>query len=212
MKRRHFFGVGCLALLHLSAGASTAFAQGMAKDALPTGFGKVANNGAPLPDSAALGPAPSDWACTRHGPSGLVFEVKLAAAGLLRSAANTYSWRDTSSARNGGVEGAVNGGLCSGSGCDTQAYIAAVNSAALCGYSNWRLPTRSELQILLTLEGQGTGSPVAVPAYFPSMRADGYWTGSNFAANPEAAWVVQFDTGQTRWQPKARALHVLLVR
>lgn len=201
-----------MALLAACSGSGSVVAQDIAKDVPPTGFRKIANNGAQLPDSATLGSAPLDWACTRHAPSGLVFEVKHAAAGQLRSAANTYSWRDADGSRNGGVIGVANGGTCAGSACDTQGYIAAVNNAALCGYSNWRLPTRTELQILLGLDGQGTGIPVVAQAYFPTLRADGYWTGSNFAANPNAAWSVHFDNGQTRWRPKSSALHVLLVR
>jgi len=178
----------------------------------PTGFSKLSNSGASLPLSATLGPAPSDWACTRHAPSGLVFEVKLPGAGALRSAGNTYSWRSNNAAQNGGVVGSAGGGACSGSVCDTEAYAAAVNSAALCGFTNWRLPTRGELQIIATLTGQGSGTPVSEPTYFPNMSTSGYWTSTNFAANPNAAWSQHFDTGQARWTEKQNALRVLLVR
>jgi hypothetical protein len=203
--------LGLLGLILLTAGVARAQVP-VPEGTFPTGFGKISNSGANLPASAVLGPGPSDWACTRHGPSGLVFEVKLAGSGALRSAANTYSWRSTDSASNGGVVGNAGGGVCAGSGCDTQAYVAAVNSAALCGFTNWRLPSRRELQILSTLVGQGSGTPVSEPTYFPNMGVDGYWTGSNFAANPLAAWSLHFDTGQARWTEKQRALRVLLVR
>jgi hypothetical protein len=180
--------------------------------AMPTGFGKISNGGASLPDSAALGPGTSDWACTRHSPSGLVFEVKLPGSGALRSGVHTYSWRSTSAAQNGGVAGTAGAGTCTGSACDTEAYIAAVNASALCGFSNWRLPTRRELQILATLVGQGSGVPVVDAGFFPNMAADGYWSSTSFAANPEAAWSVHFDTGQGRWRLKRTAQRVLLVR
>lgn len=199
-------------LILLSLAAAATAQSPLPEGTYPTGFSKLSNSGTNLPDSATLGPAPSDWACTRHGPSGLVFEVKLPGSGALRSAGNTYSWRSTNAASNGGVVGNAGGGVCSGSNCDTEAYVAAVNSAALCGFTNWRLPTRRELQIIATLDGQGTGTPVSEPTYFPNMSTAGYWTATNFAANPDAAWSLHFDTGRARWTEKQNDLRVLVVR
>ena len=38
-------------------------------------FTKVANDGASLPESAALGPGPGNWACTYDNTTGLLWEL-----------------------------------------------------------------------------------------------------------------------------------------
>ncbi|MBK8285108.1 MAG: DUF1566 domain-containing protein [Ahniella sp.] len=175
-------------------------------------FSKIANNGTVLADSATLGSAPGDWGCTRHNGSGLIFEVKVATPSSLRNAASTYSWLNNSAASNGGVAGTANGGTCTGSACDTQSYVAAVNASGLCGSSAWRLPTGRELQLVLGSAATGTGVPVADQNYFPNMSTGAYWTGTNFAANPQAAWAVAFDDGRAAWRGKDSSLRILVVR
>src|SRR3989338_1439978 len=81
------------------------------------------------------------WACVRDNQSGLVWEVKSNEHGL-QNINNTYSWYDPDEKTNGGFDGKANGGACTGSNCDTDSYIKAVNAKKLCGLNDWYLPSR----------------------------------------------------------------------
>ncbi|MBL8299691.1 MAG: DUF1566 domain-containing protein [Rhodanobacteraceae bacterium] len=204
--------LGLALLLDSFVATQAADSQGGKALAGLTDFVKVGNNGSLLASGAVLGPGATDWACTRQVSTRLTWEVKLPAAGVLRSASNTYSWRDSDNSRNGGTPGLANGGSCSGSACDTQAFVAAVNATQLCGYSDWRLPSKSELQGIVVQSGQGTGTAVTPGSYFPSVSASAYWTGINLAPNPAMAWVVAMDLGNGIYRNKATPLRVMLVR
>jgi hypothetical protein len=182
--------------------------------AAPSGttYSKIANNGSVLADSATLGTGATDWACTLVNATRLVFEVKRDAPGTLRDYRNSYTWYDTDGSRNGGNPGSVGGGMCAGSNCDTQGYVAAVNAAALCGYTDWRLPNRVELQSIVATANQGTGTPTVDAAFFPNLTAGAYWAASNFAGNAAAAWVVHFDDGRATWREKDTPRAVVVVR
>ena len=56
------------------------------------------------------------------------------------------------------------------SSCNTEAYVEALNRIALCGFTDWRLPTVAELV-------DTAGFPAASSAYFPSPVPGWYWTG-----------------------------------
>jgi len=70
--------------------------------------------------------------------------------------------------------------------CDTEKFVADVNAAALCGYNDWRMPTRREL---LTLVHAGTWNPSIDATYFPNTNAVAFQTGSSFV--PASARVVR---------------------
>ena len=108
-------------------------------------FLKVGDSGEPLPVSTTI-----PHACVKDNVTGLMWEVKTpSGSGGLHDGNNTYTWYDTNPSTNGGAPGEANGGTCSNSMCDTQSFVAAVNSAGLCGYNDWRMPTVTELQGLL---------------------------------------------------------------
>jgi hypothetical protein len=50
---------------------------------------KVANSGSVLPESAVLGSAPGEWACTRDNVTGLIWEVKTTSG--LRNQSHSYT-------------------------------------------------------------------------------------------------------------------------
>lgn len=204
------WGLLALLLTTLSVGQGEA-ASTTNKAILDLNYTKIANNGTSLPDAATLGSAPTEWGCTRHNASNLMFEVKIVTPGSLRHAANTYSWLNTNASSNGGNSGLANSGACSGSACDTQAYVAAVNAAGLCGASNWRLPTPSELQRIVS-SGAGTGTAVVNSAFFPNVAAGRYWTQTNVAGIPTHAWSIGFDDGNALPKSKTLAYRIMLVR
>lgn len=174
-------------------------------------FTKIANNGTDLTAGASLGSAATDWACTRDNVTGLVWEVKTTSG--LRSTSNTYTWYSTDTTSNGGNAGTANGGTCSGgSGCDTKKFVADGNAAALCGYTDWRMPTAKELQSLVDFSLSGTGPATIDATYFPNTQAGWYWSADNFAADPTNAWSVYFGDGSTGHGLKPVSYYVWLVR
>ena len=155
-------------------------------------YSKIANSGSTLAASAALGAAATDWACTKDNVTGLIWEIKTTSG--LRSVYHTYFWYSSNAATNGGNVGALGTDSCGGTlaaysnQCNTQNYVAAVNAAALCGATDWRLPSRREL---LTIVHAGATNPSIDGTYFPNASAtDSNWTSATYTADPANAWVV----------------------
>ncbi|MCC6596530.1 MAG: DUF1566 domain-containing protein [Rhodanobacteraceae bacterium] len=147
----------------------------------PGDFTKIAHDGSALPAAAAPGDGPKGWACTRDNRSGLIWEVKTG-AGTWREGQHTYTPFDSNPATNGGWLGYrdATSGRCdrdrmAGRSCNTEAYTAAVNAAALCGRADWRLPTVAEL---VGIAGERSAAAVqATAAHFPNSAEGWYWTG-----------------------------------
>ena len=133
-------------------------------------FSRLDTAGKELPEKT--GP----WACLRDNRSGLLWEVKSDDESVRHYTA-TFSWYEPN-ATNHREKGFRDKGSCHPSmrgQCDTAGYIEALNKLQLCGKSNWRLPTRKELQSLLELRVPPPG-PLVPPETFPNTRRSGYWT------------------------------------
>jgi hypothetical protein len=153
-------------------------------------FTKIANNGTALPATATLGSNPTDWACTFDNTTGLMWEVKTTSG--LRNQAHTYSWLQSSGSYAGGIP---DGGSCETPGrCDTEKFVADVNTVGLCGHNDWRLPTVNELFNLADL-GIGYPGPTIDVSYFPNTRSWAFWTNSPAVDFPADVWYVTFDFG-----------------
>ncbi len=129
----------------------------------------------------------------------------------LRAAANTYTWRAAADQPGEAGSGTADGGACRGSACDTAAYVAAVNRRELCGYSDWRVPRRSELGSLNDPRIAFPG-PTLPTAYFPNTRSAGYWSATPYRFRDDGAWLWGFDYGLDRVDWKSAAHHLRLVR
>jgi hypothetical protein len=185
-------------------------------------YTKVCNSGEPqntgsCPANPALGAGANDWACTRDNITGLTWEVKVNDETHLRHWSWEYTWYSSNGSTNGGNAGTPDTGFGVGSDncldtsrCDTEKFAADVNTAALCGFSDWRMPTQREL---LTLVHFGTQTPSIDAIYFPNTNvSDAFWSGSSYVPNPAGAWVVDFSTGETAAGTKSGTNYVRLVR
>jgi hypothetical protein len=94
-------------------------------------------------------------------------------------------------------------------GCNTHAFVQAVNAQGLCGASDWRMPTRSEL---MSIVDNGRSNPAIDSEYFPNTPSWWYWSSSPYANGSSAAWNVGFYNGRVNWHGEGSSYHVRLVR
>ena len=158
-------------------------------------FTKLGPSGNPLPASAPV------WSCVRDNVTGLTWEAKTDDGGL-HDERWTYTWYNSDETTNGGSAGVAEGGdICRYrygnccfklARCDTEKFVADVNAQGLCGAHDWRLPDTRELMSIVSND-RGWGFGASDPNYFPG--AQWFWSSSSYAANPTAAWYVDFSNG-----------------
>lgn len=148
------------------------------------------------------------WACVQDNQSGLVWEVKITEPGL-QNINNTYSWYDHDQDTNGGWAGKANGGQCTGSDCDTESYIKAINAKKLCGLNDWYLPSRFELNTIVDTSVSFPG-PTLPKSFFPESLAGKYWTDTTFKTRRAGAWIWTFDFGNDLVVEKSEAHSIRL--
>ena len=167
------------------------------------------NNGQPLGDQSKSYPL-QPWNCVQSKKTNLMWEIKTSEPGL-RYSQNTYTWYHPDNKVNGGNPGVANGGKCTGSGCDIYAYVQAVNDSKLCGFGDWRIPTRDELLTLLDTTASYPRPTIDIDA-FPNAANSYYWTGTVNDFDRNMAWFVYFGSGYDYYEYKSFASHVRLVR
>lgn len=192
-------------------------AKGVAGTLAKTGGGmagfdytKIDNSGNDASAGATLGAGASDWACTRDNVTGLTWEVKTDDNGL-RDKDWTYAWYSNESTTNGGNSGSTGGATCEAGNslCNTEAFLTAVNSAALCSYTDWRLPSLRELSMLVNY---GAQSPSIDLTYFQYSTSTDFWSSSSYVVTPASAWSVLFIGGFSNYGSKANVHSARLVR
>ncbi len=160
------------------------------------------------------------WACALDNKTGFTWEVKTTTPGL-HAGTNTYTWYSRDETTNGKgagetnemVEGKPNGGVCTGSACDTETFVSAVNAERLCGFSDWRLPNKDELGSLVDATVRIPG-PTLPKDFFPNTQNSkfGYWTTTIFRMHHGSAWAWRFDQGADFVAVKVEPRYVKLVR
>jgi hypothetical protein len=170
----------------------------------PAGFDytKLDANGDALPQSAA------SWSCVRDNYTGLVWEVKVDDPADPRDWRHTYTWFEPDGTVDGGQPGLADGGSCTGSACDTDGLVTALNDLLLCGAAAWRVPAREEL---LGLVHAGRRDPALATEFFP-RGAGIYWSGTPMAADSASAWQLDFSDGRLDVSLKTLPLKLRLVR
>ena len=152
--------------------------------------------------------AKQPWDCVRDNQSGLIWEVKKSEPGL-QNINNTYSWYDSDQNTNGGWAGKANAGVCIGSDCDTESYIKAINAKKLCGFADWYLPSRYELNSIVDTSVLYPGPTIPKP-FFPESLAGKYWTDTTFKTRRAGAWIWGFDSGSDYVVEKSEAHSIRL--
>lgn len=167
-----------------------------------TQFVKITDNGKVATDIDAA------WECVHDISNRLTWEVKKNDGGI-RDRDNTYSWQQGANDRYSGVS---DGGRCTGGiDCDTSSYVRAMNEQRLCGYSDWRLPSREELETLVA-HNNDTKQASIDTGHFPQAVPSWYWTASENPGDHNYAWYVLFRNGIALNDLKERPKHIRLVR
>ena len=114
------------------------------------------------------------WFCLRDNVTGLIWEVKATTTdGDIRDTDTQYTWYSSTDT------GSSTGTAGDDTNFNTEEFITEVNSLVLCGQSNWRLPTASELLSITNYSVVINESTAAVDSnYFANMQGEGayYWT------------------------------------
>ena len=148
--------------------------------------------------------------CVKDNSTGLVWEGKTASPATSRLGTSTYTNYDsTASAQKWNGNAYVNP-ITSDIGASTNSigYRDAVRTSALCGFTDWRMPSKEELQGILS----GSTSPTIDTVWFPNTSAVGYWSSSPYVGYPGFAWGVSFDDGYASGYNRGYNYGVRLVR
>lgn len=145
-------------------------------------FLKVCNSGSLAGDGSCpakpkAGPGLDQWGCTLDKRSGLMWENKTTDGGL-HDTRHSYTYDATER---------------SGSAVD---FAAEVNRQSLCGATDWRLPSASELGSLVDYGKPSWGlDPMIDATWFPNTGNSPYWSTDRCAGpvcNLGSAWVLRF--------------------
>lgn len=164
-------------------------------------FTKIDASGAALSSTAA------QWACVKDNVTGLVWESKTDDSSL-HDKDDTYVWYESDPRVGyGGLPGyekasdfdtARSDQTCYGfaagqsaSYCNTKAFVNRVNVTGFCGANNWRLPTRDELNSIVSYDLK----PSIDSTYFPNTVPLYYWTSVPYAYKNLHVWTISFQSG-----------------
>jgi hypothetical protein len=79
----------------------------------------------------------------------------------------------------------------------------AANAAARCGRTDWRLPTPAEL---MSLVDAGLATGARIDPKFGTTPAVSFWTGTAYAGDTRANWVVDFGSGAVAFESATNPL------
>ena len=145
--------------------------------------------------------------CVQDNNTGLVWEGKTASPATSRLGSSTYTNYDgTGSAQKS--DGTNPAQTEIDASTNSIGYKNSVNTSALCGYTDWRLPTKEELQGILA----SSGSPRIDTTWFPNTQAGDYWSSSPYVGYSYFALYVHFYYGHDSFNFRVSNFYVRLVR
>ena len=149
-------------------------------------FTKINASGQVLPNNNA------GWCAVKDNVTGLVWEDKRADGSIYDG---TRTFTNYGDGRSG----------------DASALVAQANADALCGFTDWRLPTVDELQSLVDY-GIASPGPTIDTSLFHYTQNGLYWTASPYVGNSYNAWDVYFGNGYVNDSNRGYSHYVRLVR
>ena len=168
---------------------------------VPRSYTKLGYGDVVLPNSAT----PEDgWVMTRDNVTGLIWEIKTD-DGTIHDKDNSYTWCDTDTTTNGGLQGSC------GSGTDTEDFIDAVNSEGFGDHNDWRIPTVQELSSLLN-GSTSSPNPIIDKDWFPNTLSSLYHTSTTYYYPYSVSWFVDFSSGRVDNYQKSLSRQVRAVR
>ena len=147
--------------------------------------------------------------CVKENSTGLIWEGKTASGSRLGT--STYTNYDDLNSAQKWVSGNTFIEPTSGDIADITnsiGYRDSVRTLNLCGYNDWRLPTKEELQGILA----SSGSPRIDTTWFPNTQTSLYWSSSPLVGYSSNAWFVSFGNGLAADYGRGGSNHVRLVR
>ena len=148
--------------------------------------------------------------CVKDNSTGLVWEGKNPSGSSTRASDTRYTnYDDTSSAQKWNGSAYVNPTQTEiDASTNSIGYKNSVNTSALCGYTDWRMPTKEELQGILA----SSGSPRIDTTWFPNTPATWYWSSSPLVGYSGYACFVAFANGNDSYDNRDGNSTVRLVR
>ena len=129
--------------------------------------------------------------CVKDDATGLIWEGKTASPATSRLGFSTYTNYDSTTGLQSPIGTNVTQAQIDAS-TNSIGYKNSVNTSALCGFTDWRLPTKEELQGIVA----SSGSLRINSAWFPNTTTySGYWSSSPNVDYTYNAWVVAFING-----------------
>ena len=127
--------------------------------------------------------ATEPWACVLDNVTGVIWEVKTTDGGTHDNSIE-YTWYNADGVD---IDGTIFRGTDNGIDPTTQELVDATNAEQLCGLSNWRLPTSSELVSIRNNTIVIDGDNFSVESdYFPNLKSVSFWSSSvNYYANAD---------------------------
>ncbi len=160
------------------------------------------STGMDLLDSSGVKVSSGSFSMVRDNLNNLIWEVKTD-DGSIHDKDNKYTWYNSNPSENGGDAGELNGGA------NSETFINSLNSSSFGGYSDWRIPTKAEL---ITIVDSSESAPAVDGDYFPETQSYSYWSSDNYEGDAAGAYFINFSSGSSGVNPKAREYHLRAVR
>ena len=165
-----------------------------------------------VPNASVSGTNYAKTECVKDNLTGLVWEGKTASGSRL----GTSTYINVDSTTSPQLPSFAGAGYVNPTQVQIDAptnsigYKNSVNTSALCGFTDWRLPTQNEL--LGIVDTSQASGPKINSTWFPNTRPIFYWSSSPYVNSANLAGVVDFYDGRVNSVERSDSNAVRLVR